>query len=320
MISDQQGVLQVPPPRVKEQLHDIPPDYTAVGDLNARTRHRLIGNGWDWGVARKLFTFLVVATWNQTPAAAFACPPTAPSGFRPSTSSHHGGAPADHHPLPPNMAPRPRPHPASVMQELREMVDDFAATSSRSGARLTRNARHKTSSSCTYWRSSATRTSPASGRTSNKVSECWANYAPDQVGRYAHPRPLHELRELNSRYVRQKTASARVGEHTEQLLKELMDETRLGRVIGPARAPAHWTRATVAMPHHVHMDRLVDYLRAMCSRPSRSPSCRRMRMETSSCAGARTGDGRHTTGGRRPHPPFCGRLHGHRPSYGEGPQ
>ena len=54
MHDDDTGHLLIPPPKVKEQLHEIPADYMAVGRLDDRTRHRLIGNGWHWGVASRL--------------------------------------------------------------------------------------------------------------------------------------------------------------------------------------------------------------------------------------------------------------------------
>ena len=47
----------------------MPADFTwGPGDapLDDRTRHRLIGNGWHWGVARRLLLILLVATAFQT--------------------------------------------------------------------------------------------------------------------------------------------------------------------------------------------------------------------------------------------------------------
>ena len=49
---------------MKEQLHHIPPGYTAkAGD--AKTRHRTVGNGWHWGVASRLLGLLV---WPPGPS------------------------------------------------------------------------------------------------------------------------------------------------------------------------------------------------------------------------------------------------------------
>ncbi|CAE7203543.1 unnamed protein product, partial [Symbiodinium necroappetens] len=69
MVVSSDGKLQIPPPRLKEQLHHMPADYTWGADdapLDDRTRHRLIGNGWHWGVARRLLLILLVATAFQT--------------------------------------------------------------------------------------------------------------------------------------------------------------------------------------------------------------------------------------------------------------
>lgn len=65
MLTDEHGKLRIPTPEIKEQLHNIPKAYTAVDGLDDRTRHRLLGNGWHWGVARRLLTLLVVGTFNQ---------------------------------------------------------------------------------------------------------------------------------------------------------------------------------------------------------------------------------------------------------------
>ena len=103
MMVDQAGRMQILPPKVKEQLHDLPPDYTNIQDLDDRARHRLVGNGWHWGVARRLITFLVLATWgSQTTGAT--TPPPMPSPRTPTwrwmaSSLRSLGA---------NMAPPPR--------------------------------------------------------------------------------------------------------------------------------------------------------------------------------------------------------------------
>ena len=68
MLTDGQGRLQIPTPDIKEQLHHIPKGYTAVEGIDDRTRHRLIGNGWHWGVARKLLTLVVAAMMTPTGA------------------------------------------------------------------------------------------------------------------------------------------------------------------------------------------------------------------------------------------------------------
>ena len=46
MLQDARGVLHIPPPEVKEQLHHMPPGYTAKAGADAKTRHRMVGNGW----------------------------------------------------------------------------------------------------------------------------------------------------------------------------------------------------------------------------------------------------------------------------------
>ena len=73
-MADEAGHLVVPPPTVKEALHHLPKDYTAGHD--DRVRHRLVGNGWHWGVASHLLSIVVVAaSLGQTEAQN---PPTGP--------------------------------------------------------------------------------------------------------------------------------------------------------------------------------------------------------------------------------------------------
>ena len=54
MLQDFKGVLHIPPPELKEQLHHIPGGYTAKPGADVKTRHRMVGNGWHWGVASRL--------------------------------------------------------------------------------------------------------------------------------------------------------------------------------------------------------------------------------------------------------------------------
>ncbi|CAE7897502.1 unnamed protein product, partial [Symbiodinium necroappetens] len=61
MLQDSRGVLHIPPPDVKEQLHHIPAGYTATAGADTKTRH----HGWHWGVAARLLGILVMATWAK---------------------------------------------------------------------------------------------------------------------------------------------------------------------------------------------------------------------------------------------------------------
>ena len=81
----------------------------------------------------------------------------------------------------------------------------------------------------------------------------WATRADE---RYSSPRTLTQLREDNWRYVRQRTSSARPREHSPALLAELVEETKLGRVIGACSPPAVWTTSTSALHYIRGMDKL----------------------------------------------------------------
>ena len=54
MLVDTNQVLHLPSPELKEALHHIPVKFTATEINDARTRHRLLGNGWrcrEWRAA-----------------------------------------------------------------------------------------------------------------------------------------------------------------------------------------------------------------------------------------------------------------------------
>ena len=51
MMHDTAGRLHIIPPAAKEKLHMLPPGYTAADFLDDRARHKMLANGWHWGVA-----------------------------------------------------------------------------------------------------------------------------------------------------------------------------------------------------------------------------------------------------------------------------
>ena len=73
-------------------------------------------------------------------------------------------------------------------------------------------------------------------------------WKPRSDGRYSHPEGLERLHRENPQYVARKSARPRDQEHTQALLDELVEETRLGRVTGPCAAPRHWSVTTTALP------------------------------------------------------------------------
>ena len=62
MMTDKAGKLHVVPAPVRERLHHIPAGYTDTPHLDDRARHRVLANGWHWGVAQRLLTILLAAS------------------------------------------------------------------------------------------------------------------------------------------------------------------------------------------------------------------------------------------------------------------
>ena len=84
MLHDEAGRLHNIPAGVKEALHEIPAGYTDLGDGDERSRHRLVANGWHWGVARRLLAMLMALTFPRRRR-----PPPGPPrcrGWRPSSA------------------------------------------------------------------------------------------------------------------------------------------------------------------------------------------------------------------------------------------
>ena len=61
-MQDGTGRLIIPPAKVKEQLHEMPADYTAVDGMDDHSSSP--DNGWHWGVAARLLMLLVFATFK----------------------------------------------------------------------------------------------------------------------------------------------------------------------------------------------------------------------------------------------------------------
>ena len=66
LMEDPDGEWVTPPIWVKEQLHHIPVDYTQVGDIPLRARHKMLGNSWHLGVVK--FLLLCILQWQATEA------------------------------------------------------------------------------------------------------------------------------------------------------------------------------------------------------------------------------------------------------------
>ena len=103
MLHDEAGRLHNIPAGVKEALHEIPAGYTDLGDGDERSRHRLVANGWHWGVARRLLAMLMALTVAQPAEASV---PAAPRTTTVSwMAAQFGGGPLDMSP-PPRLASR----------------------------------------------------------------------------------------------------------------------------------------------------------------------------------------------------------------------
>ncbi|CAE7927509.1 eIF3-S7 [Symbiodinium necroappetens] len=102
MMHDAAGRLHIIPPAAKEKLHMLPPGYTAADFLDDRARHKMLANGWHWGVARRLLAMLVVLT-AAGPAQAAPAPEPRRSTMQWMVEQFGGG------PVPMEPPPRLRP-------------------------------------------------------------------------------------------------------------------------------------------------------------------------------------------------------------------
>ena len=109
MLHDEAGRLHNIPAGVKEALHEIPAGYTDLADGDERSRHRLVANGWHWGVARRLLAMLMALTVAQPAEASV---PAAPRTTTVSwMAAQFGGGPLD-------MSPHPAWRPGWTSQRM----------------------------------------------------------------------------------------------------------------------------------------------------------------------------------------------------------
>ena len=295
----------------------LPPGYTAADFLDDRARHKMLANGWHWGVARRLLAMLVVLT-AAGPAQAAPTPEPRRSTMQ-WMVEQFGGGPVPMEP-PPRLRPdlelpdddpdlhwrlagqlvhctvarRPCLEPAlervlelwshwrhevtrlrrEVLDELAQLVVDMQDTTEewltsrpapvRSTYTVPGKTRH-TQIPVVLHLLTMVGYPDVAGVTADltdgfdmlgelRRGPGWKSRAD---GRYANPASLDTLASVNWDYVRDRTSRPRTGEYTEKLLAELVEETRLGRVVGPTRPPAGWNISTVPLVDVAGADRLV---------------------------------------------------------------
>ncbi|OLP91089.1 hypothetical protein AK812_SmicGene27264 [Symbiodinium microadriaticum] len=252
-----------------------------------RTRHRLLGDRWHWGVARRLLLALLVHTAASLPQATALQRRHRHRRFN--GSPHYGSRPArswDQHrrnrrwqrsrtstrrragrllgrcdthwrrrrrwnrhgnsytgaaaPL----AARPGSRTTEVIAEVHMLIDDLDDDTPGPGWR------HDSWVRATY----STPDKPAPTQVLAFLELLRRLNYPDLTALtedMTNPVPIADLIATNAEYVRRKVHTARVDEHSEKLLLELIAEKRLGRVIGPTRPPEwlHSVRATAVADH-----------------------------------------------------------------------
>ncbi|CAE7923243.1 unnamed protein product [Symbiodinium sp. KB8] len=277
MMHDAAGRLHIIPPAAKEKLHMIPPGYTAADFLDDRARHKMLANGWHWGVARRLLAMLVVLT-AAGPAQAAPAPEPRRSTMQWMVEQFGGG--------PVCMEPPPRLRPDL------ELPDDDPELHWRLAGQLTHctvarrpclePALERVLELWTHWRHEVTR---LRREVLDELAQMVLDMQDTTEARHTQiPVVLHLLKMVGYPDVagittdltdgfdmlgelrrgpgwKQRTdgryANPATGEYTEKLLAELVEEARLGRVVGPTRPPAGWNISTVPLFDVAGADRLV---------------------------------------------------------------
>ena len=308
MLTDDTGRLRIATPEIKEQLHHIPQGYTAVEGIDERTRHRLIGNGWHWGVARKLITIVVAAMMTTGEAAVEVTPTPRRSTLQwvidqlPRGGITMNPRPdRDRGPLVPYdldeeqhwRAALALPHPAGhrpqlepgweqvidlaqrwrhdltrirteVINDIRQLVEDgsealdkwLAQRPPQVRATFTTPDKPRPTQCLVllqlltdigYPDVEGLRTDLCNGFTMTGKLRPGPGWAKRRDEKYAQPASWAQFLHDNQQYVNKRVPTARASEYTDTLLKELIEEKRLGRVIGPCSRPPHWPRRTVAL-------------------------------------------------------------------------
>ncbi|CAE7539192.1 pksN, partial [Symbiodinium sp. CCMP2456] len=218
-----------------EQLHGIRIGYTAQAGADDRTRHRMIGNGWHWGVAGRILGFVVLAAWAASLAEAGRLPATPKTSTLQWLTQAWAGRFWDFAPAWSSTGPRhlscstPSPDARRWSPPFRRSLTSDGGGDMTFAAFVGRSSR----SSSFWWR-------PFQGPTFLGLLRdlgypATADLEEDlRLGfEYAGPR--------EPTYVAAKCSRGRAGVHTAALLEELVQEARLGRVTGPCAAPDHWS-------------------------------------------------------------------------------
>ena len=75
-----------------------------------------------------------------------------------------------------------------------------------------------------------------------------SGWAPRTDDKYASPLSMPRFKELNRHYILQRLNHPRIDKHADTMLKELIEELRLGRMGGPFLAPTWWPCNTAELP------------------------------------------------------------------------
>ncbi|CAE7346915.1 PUB3, partial [Symbiodinium sp. CCMP2456] len=275
MLQDSQGVLHLPTAEIKEQLHGIPTGYTAQAGADDRTSTlRWLTQAW------------AGRPWDFSPPPR---PPPPVLGEGLDMGQHWASAPLMQHSL--TRRPELEPALAAVIHLRRQWRHDLCRIRREVVAEILALVEEREDDTrawlqelpahvrATYTTSDRPR--PFQGPTflgllrdlgypaTADLEEDLRlgfdmlgpvrrapGWKPRVDGRYSNPSSMDRLRQENPPYVAAKCSRGRSGVHTTALLDELVQEARLGRVIGPCAAPDHWSVAASALPWTADMHTL----------------------------------------------------------------
>eukprot|EP00435_Cladocopium_sp_Y103_P030010 s148_g7.t1 len=300
MWCDENNILHLPTPDIKEELHHIPPGWTAVRDTDDRARHKAIANAWHVGAAVPPPTPArdphplghtaieqMAAIWHSAP---LLVTQAAASTKQPDMTTltdkweHWRLAASQPHPrtttreLEPELLktlqlwhhwhkhlPELR---GSVTTEMQQLASDLQAQQQIWHKQLKPHIQRlydpngpgsihfpllQHIATAFGWGDPTLLEEIQHGFRLTGALNPGLGWKARSDSKYSTPTAFNTFLTQNEEYIHHKLATARPDTHWQQLLHEIVEDVRTGRMEGPFLAPPNWTTKTIAAAQYLDM-------------------------------------------------------------------
>eukprot|EP00438_Fugacium_kawagutii_P014457 Skav223504 [mRNA] locus=scaffold1160:147994:152414:- [translate_table: standard] len=279
---DQNGEYHLPTAAQKEVMHHFPAGWTSVEGTSDKARHKAIANSWHVGVASMLLAMLLAIPQTAALQVHAALNPLGNNALdfmanlwqsSPLLCGPGERADASHHFI---TLQDPWEHwrtAAQVVNEAKELAADLEdelhaklSTLKPHIQKLYDPAHEGTIhlplvnrlAKQFQWPDETLLFELETGFDLTGRLSSGAGWQPRSDGRYANPTPHHTFLRDNLEYVKHKLQSGRTDQHWQQLLEEIINDVKIGRMDGPFAAPPEWGIKTIPVGHNAATSRLLE--------------------------------------------------------------